>query len=758
MPKPIEKKPTTSPEKPTEETVEQKPPPQIKSESAQNLISQVYTGVAEKTVEESSYWPQSSLKPYNPDDLYRKTNDYSLYEDMIKDDQISVCRQIKRDLIIGDGWDIVPEVSDDAHEEIARDLTVALSEDPEVPFEESLEEILSGDDFGFSLTEKIFKNRDDGSLTLRALKTRHPSTWVIHTDKHGNVEKYEQRGTQSETLDINPMSLIHYVNKRKFQNPYGESDLRVAYNAWFTKRQVIRYYGIFLEKAASPVPVGRYDTNAPAEAVAKMFEALKKFQAKTALVIPKALEVEFLESKSNGEAYEKAINIFNMFIGRSMMIPDLMGFQGSETGGGSYALGKDQLEIFFKHVSRRRRTIERIVNKEILWPIVVTNYGFVENYPKFKLRPISDAHLVELAKAWLEAVKGKVYKANDEEINHFRSLVKFPEGEVQHDAPVQIGPDGKPLPPGQQPPPGEDGEPTNEDPKEKTEDGQGEKPPSGQQSDKKKKKNFKATPGDYSKKVDFKLIETQMDRFKNEVATEALPVVKRIYEDLYDQMEQRKIIRDAKPERIEALKVKHLSQLKLILKRNFREAFVGAKKIGRSELLKGVFRTPLPDDKFLEHLDSETFQYVGDWSYNVSKRTRVAIMEAIRDGKPLSAVIDLLDQEGMEDSMVSLERFARTKFTDVMNRGRLAAFNDSGVVAAYQYSAILDDRTTEICSGLHGKIFANGSEPIPPMHFNCRSLLVPITKYEAFEADEDVAGVSIDEFIEANKGAGFSRR
>lgn len=41
---------------------------------------------------------------------------------------------------------------------------------------------------------------------------------------------------------------------------------------------------------------------------------------------------------------------------------------------------------------------------------------------------------------------------------------------------------------------------------------------------------------------------------------------------------------------------------------------------------------------------------------------------------------------------------------------------------------------------------------------NCRSLLVPITKYETFEVDDEVAGGSINEFIEANKGDGFARR
>jgi SPP1 gp7 family putative phage head morphogenesis protein len=249
-----------------------------------------------------------------------------------------------------------------------------------------------------------------------------------------------------------------------------------------------------------------------------------------------------------------------------------------------------------------------------------------------------------------------------------------------------------------------------------------------------------------------------MDRFKKKILIECLPVVRNIYEDLFDQIEAKKILKDQKVDRIDTLKVKYLKDVKLILKRNLREAYLDGKLSAKDELLKGTYRTPLADDKFLEILEAESFQYIGDWAYNITKGARIALMEAIRDGKPLSAVIDFLEEHGMEDSLTSLERFSRTKITDVMNRGRMAFYNESGVVAAYQYSAILDDRTTDICSGLDGKVFKDGDAPIPPMHFNCRSLLIPITKYEDYEADEFVGKVPIDQFIDDNKGDGFSKQ
>jgi SPP1 gp7 family putative phage head morphogenesis protein len=765
-----------------EDQLPTEPAAKPKAEAVQNLIEGLYFGTAEKTEQESAYDISSMYKPYNPDDLYQKSGDYSIYEDMLKDDQVSVCMHIKKDLVIGSGWDIITSVDDEQHAAIKKDLEQALGEDPDSmsSIDDMLEELLSSYEFGFSLSEKLFKNRPDGSLTLNTLKTRHPSTWLIHTDKHGNVEKYEQRG-RSSNLDINPKSLIHYINNPKFQNPYGTSDLRAAYNAWFIKRQIVRYYGIFLEKAASPTPVAKYDTSAPQEAITAIYDAIKKFQSKTALVIPKAIEIEFLETKSEGQVYTRGINIFNMFIGRSLLIPDLLGFQGEETSGGSYSLGKHQMEVLFKHIQRRRTTLERLVNKHLICPIVVYNHGFVENYPKFRLRPISDEVLIELAKLWLEAMKGHIYEPNEEEINHFRKLAKFPEGSVKVPEPVlptEPDPsiqtdkeegdipthDEDPIEEEKEEQPKEDAgtggkqEPDETDPSTGQESREPGNSPKETELKKEYKKAYAHPGGEYYKKVDFKAIENHMESFKDAVLTESTPLVKRIFEDLFDQIEQKKIVKDQKPERIDSIKIKYLKDLKLILKRNLREAFVASKKMAQKELMKGVFRTPLPDDKFLDVLEAETFQFVGDWAYNVTKKSRVAMMEAIRDGKPLSSLIDLLDDQGIAESLVSLERFSRTKFTDVTNRGRLAFFNESGVVAAYQYSAILDDRTSPICDGLHGKIFKAGTEPVPPMHFNCRSVLIPITKYEDFEADEKIGSKSIDDFILQNKGDGFSKR
>lgn len=719
----------------TEKVEDVKKNPVMASER-DNLVLDLYFGTAEKTHQRSSWVGDTQYAPYNPDDLWQKSGDYSIYEDMKKDDQINVAMNLKKDLVIGSGWDIVTEKEDDS--ELADSIFSRLEEDPERALEDDLDDYIDTMyTFGFAVAEKRFSRRPDNTLTFRSLTTRHPQSWLLHTDDFGNISRFEQHQAKGD-LDINPNSLMYSTVGNSLVGPYGRSDLRAAYNAWFVKRHIVRFYSIYLEKAASPIPVGRYDKNLPDAKARSLANVLKKFQAKTSITIPKDMEIEFLESKNNaGDTYIKGINLFNMFIGRALFVPDLLGFTGEGSShGGSQALGREQVEIFLKHIGRRRRTLERMVNRHIIYPMVVHNEGFQDMYPKFKLRPVSEDKATEYAKTFVEAMRGKMYKPSEDEINHFRSLINFPEGEVEFEkAPAPLVPAGSagstnpPRPdelnPGQPTPPVE---PNNINPDDKKE---------LDKAKELKEFRFKKPPGDFHKKTDFRAIGAQLEASETGLLKELRPIVNDIYDDLFDQMRKKKIVagEESKPERIRTIKLKKMSQVQKVIKKHFRESWQKHVTIAQSELFKQNFANIVPSETFLQWLESETFDYVGDWSFNITKEAAVEMRNAIRDGRPLSSVTGVLDDTGKEASRVSAERFARTKFTEIANRARLHAFEQAKVVDGVQYSAILDSRTTVVCAGLHGKKFKLAEAPIPPLHFNCRSIVIPILIFEEYTPD-----------------------
>lgn len=699
------------------------------------IVNLIENGV-EKTANLSAIDPDSQYNPWNADELYQKQGDYSIYEDMMKDDQVSVAMAVKKDLIIGSGWHITCE--DDDQAEMKNCIEVALAEDIETSFEDCLSQIITAYEIGFSVTEKQFKLRDDGMMTLKNLKTRNPVSWLFHQDKFGNVVRYEQQGTGKEFSDIDKNSLIHFVNNPRYGNPYGTSDLRAAYTAYFIKKQITRFYAIFLEKCASPIPIAKYDRNIGLDAeIQKIHDTIKKLQTSSAMTIPKDFDIQFLQTTGNGEAYTKGINMFNMFIGRALFVPDLLGFQGGETSGGSQALGREQMVVFFKHIMRRRRTLENMVNHHIVKPLILWNYGKVENYPKFKLNPIEESQAVENAKLWLEAVRGRVFEASPEDINHFKRICEFPETE---DEAMEEGMEQE--------------DPIEEKAAEKLPDLEGQ---AEEQKESFAKKSYDYPVGNYHKKTNFAAIEKQLDGNLDLFLAKAAPIVKGIFKKFADKLSKMKINSATKLEKLDKVIMPKAEVLKLerLLNESFKSTFKSSMEMASNEIEKNKFKI-LPAEEFLTALEEEDYNFIGDWSYQITKRARTEIIAAVKDGKPISSVIDFLADDGIDAANVTLERYARTKFTEVMNKGRMAFFDSTGVVAAYQYSAVLDDRTTPICEQLHGKIFRAGSEPVPPLHFNCRSTLVPITKYEDFEIDDKVGKQNIQDFIEENKGDGFA--
>lgn len=73
------------------------------------------------------------------------------------------------------------------------------------------------------------------------------------------------------------------------------------------------------------------------------------------------------------------------------------------------------------------------------------------------------------------------------------------------------------------------------------------------------------------------------------------------------------------------------------------------------------------------------------------------------------------------------EAISRTAVNAITNQAKRAFYDvNSDVFDGELYVATLDERTTRICSSLDGQRFPVGEGPLPPLHFNCRSLRVPI--------------------------------
>lgn len=92
-----------------------------------------------------------------------------------------------------------------------------------------------------------------------------------------------------------------------------------------------------------------------------------------------------------------------------------------------------------------------------------------------------------------------------------------------------------------------------------------------------------------------------------------------------------------------------------------------------------------------------------------------------------------------------VERLLRTEVNYVLNQATLDGYKEAGI-EKYEFSATLDNRTSQICSELHGNIFEIKNIAVglnyPPMHPRCRSTTVPIIDYESLakQAQDETGG------------------
>ncbi len=93
----------------------------------------------------------------------------------------------------------------------------------------------------------------------------------------------------------------------------------------------------------------------------------------------------------------------------------------------------------------------------------------------------------------------------------------------------------------------------------------------------------------------------------------------------------------------------------------------------------------------------------------------------------------------------------QTSVTHVVSQAALALYlANAELIPRELYVATLDSRTTRICSSLDGQTFPVGTGPVPPVHFNCRSIRVPFV--DGSQAGTRPANAATEKALKGLKG------
>ena len=160
----------------------------------------------------------------------------------------------------------------------------------------------------------------------------------------------------------------------------------------------------------------------------------------------------------------------------------------------------------------------------------------------------------------------------------------------------------------------------------------------------------------------------------------------------------------------------------------------------REELEKfissGEWHNIIPKDA-VDWLNNYVPKLSGNFSDDMLNKTREIIQNSMIEGLSLQERMKALQAAAPELATMSqrrIEAIARTEITRADTMGRLISMKNNSDVIGVEFSAIMDDRTTDICSSRHG-LFMRIDDPrlssnTPPLHVNCRSMLLDVTIYE----------------------------
>ena len=127
--------------------------------------------------------------------------------------------------------------------------------------------------------------------------------------------------------------------------------------------------------------------------------------------------------------------------------------------------------------------------------------------------------------------------------------------------------------------------------------------------------------------------------------------------------------------------------------------------------------------------------YLNDFSKDQAKAVKNAVSMGFFEGKSTRDIINevvgsksLGYKNGVLNvSRASAERMVRTSIAHTASVAKSYTLEDNiDITPYYEWSSILDGRTSPICQAGDGTVYPVGKGPLAPHHFNCRSVEVPL--------------------------------
>jgi SPP1 gp7 family putative phage head morphogenesis protein len=732
---------------------------------------------------------------YNPDILLGRKG-YGIYDQMMVDEQVQAVMKFKRDAILSRQWDFTFEsdttlTSDEQKDRI--ELMKDLVEQMKGSFTDSMAYIMRGMRHGFSINEKIFDMVEIEGVAYYAcieLRPKPPYSFYFKTDAYGSLMDFGQNyGGELRSLDLN--KFIHYVCNPDEDVHYGRSELRAAYRSWYMKDVLIKMQALWLERMAGGFLTAtlQKDANPASQAdIQALQSALANVKNLSGLLMPPGYDLTVTQASGEGAAFSTAIEYHDLAIAKALLVPNLLGVSNTGSKTGSYSQAQTQLEAFFWTLNADSNRLQGVLQNQLFQDLYVANFGDGQ-YPCFRFKPASEEFIKWVVGQWATLIGANSVITTEADEAHLRTILNMP----------PRGPDDKPLQTPAQKAAADAlaaGNPAKGSSSAITPGGGNKEPVTGANDSSEGYSRHKAHTKDgkprtcsvsafskASQRVAFSVIATRAEDMSAEASKKIsglmAKAVGKALQDLPDMLKDPAAVQDIKFDgtsmrNLKAACVDALGRGWDLGARQANNEIDSARKVA-GQNTRRVFAA-LRGDSAGGFLDANGFRMAGNLADGARAIIQQQLLQAIKAGdRPeeaasaiyqrlidkgftdLSSVDDQTDDSDVKDALKAalgttteagtlayLNTLVRTNIFEGLNEARYAAFTDpnlDGFVEALEYSAILDDRTTEICQALDGYTAADDSDTWdtyrPPNHYNCRSVLVPITQVDGWDGEDD---------------------
>jgi SPP1 gp7 family putative phage head morphogenesis protein len=729
-------------------TIFKRTPPEIKASSA---------GKGELAWAESRLYG-NNIPKYNPDDLMGRKGT-KIYKQMMVDEQVKAVIRFKRDAITARDYQFyVPNQQDEDTDKNQERIEIyeTMIRETFGSFVDGMNYVLMAMYQGFSITEKIidtFEHKGKPYLGIQQLIPKPFDTFEFEVDKYGTIKRTIQRMDGAEqVIDLN--RFIYYVQNPEMDRHYGQSDLREAYRSWYSKDVIIRFYNIFLERFAGGFVVGKPTAGGAlipgTPEYNQMVSVLNSIQTQSGILLPSNMELD-VTLPSTTDQYEKAISLHDLQIAKSLLVPNLLGItpQANSSGGG-FAQANTQLEAFLWTLDADATRLEEAMNEQVFNPLNKLNFAD-GNGPLLKFKPVSETKKLEIIRVWKELVTAGAVEASDTDEHYVRELMEFPHKGEPLDIDIKIG------------------EATARPPEVRTR-GPVKEANTGRTNNVRMEAFTRA-----ENRVAFNVIEKKADKIEDDGTT----VIESRMGDMISDITAR-IVEENLGQAFDGISTLDFNpKQKTKVRKAIETTLIAAWALGiqhsktelaaaRNERFNINFGRI--DEDAAEFLRLNGFRMLGYMSDDMRAIVQQVLVNGVKfswtTDQIVRKVYDSLTEAGFTTLAINSEATGRaikeieevigpitasayrirtavrTNVFEAINEARYSTFTDpalNGFVEALEYSAILDSRTTAICRHLDGRVYPVDS-PVwnkyrPLNHFNCRSILVPVTII-----DDDVVG------------------